>query len=113
MPDVPDPIVPSQYASTAERSKSGTDATHSLTASMSRSSIERPQCSPKRVQPIPTIATLSRIPLLAMDRPRLPEVVVHTLRRVHPAERQLNARAYRHLVGRAVGQLAAESTAAV
>src|SRR3954471_2417570 len=66
MPDVPEPIVPSQYASTCLRSKPWTEATAPPTASISRSSIERPQCSPNLVQPMPTIATRSWMPLLAI-----------------------------------------------
>src|SRR5919197_2366583 len=84
---------------------------------MSRSSIERSQCSPNGVHPIPTIATRSRIPLLAIVLascgPCLPEVVVDAAGGVHPAERHLDAGADVDVAGAAVGQLAAEAPAAV
>ncbi len=43
------------------------DATHSTAASVNRSSALLSHSSPKGVHPMPTIATRSRIPLLAMS----------------------------------------------
>src|SRR4051794_39444247 len=104
VPDWPELIVPNQYASTSSLGRSGVEAKHCSVASTSMSSVERPQCSPKAVQPMPTMATLSRIPLLA-TWPRLPEVVVDTGRRVEAPERQLQRGADLDLVGRRVGDL--------
>jgi hypothetical protein len=60
-PDSPEPIVPNQNAST---SSSVMPALCSAADddSMSMSSVLLSQCSPKAVQPMPTIATLSRMP---------------------------------------------------
>src|SRR5690348_11737507 len=89
---------------------------------MSRSSADLSQCSPKGVQPMPTIATWSQIPLDAIsarsfvrvaDRPRLPEIVLHPADFVQPPERHLDAVADAHAAGVDVGQLALEAAAAV
>ena len=66
------------------------DRQASRAASTSNSFAPRSQCSPKRVQPIPTMATRSRIPLLAMGvrspsdsilppRACLPEIIPHAI----------------------------------
>ena len=65
-PDRPDAIVPSQKASTSARGIPEL-VQASVTASTRRSSAPLSQCSPKGVQPIPTMATRSRIPLLAIS----------------------------------------------
>src|SRR4051794_25986947 len=89
---------------------------HSPTASTSKSSVERSQCSPKVVHPIATTATRSRIPLLAigfLHQASLPEVVVHATRGVHTAEGQPDPAADGHLVGFRVGQLQQAASAPV
>src|SRR5262249_29874616 len=63
-PEIPLPMVPSQYASTCSGSMPA-DWYASLAASTSRSSAPLSQCSPKGVQPMPTIATRSLMPLLS------------------------------------------------
>src|SRR4051794_35379187 len=90
---------------------------------MRRSSEPLSQCSPKLVQPMPTIATRSLIPLLAMTRapssvalaarPTLPKIVVDAARAVHSAKRHLDLVADRDFLGLAVGHLAQEAAAAV
>src|SRR4051812_34034362 len=95
IPLIPERIVPSQYASTSSADSSGVLLKQAWAASTSRSSALLPQCSPNGVQPIPTTATRSRMPLLAIgrllagQRPGLPEVVVHAPGGEQPAERQL------------------------
>src|SRR5262245_57972773 len=97
------------------------DAYASYAASTRRSSEPLSQCSPNFVQPMPTIATRSLMPLLAMSfapslsalRARLPEVVVDAVRGLHAAERHLDLVADLHLVGLAVGHLAEEAPAAL
>src|SRR5262249_9433459 len=100
MPLIPDWAVPSQNAS---RSLGTTPApAHaSLVASISRSSVPLSKCSAKRVQPMPTMATRSRIPcdairsdLLAAHRTSLPEVVGDAVRNPESAERHLDPHAY-------------------
>src|SRR5215212_4383001 len=96
-PDRPEPMVPSQNASTSSR-VTPADFSASWDESMRRSSVDLSQCSPKGVHPMPTMATWSRIPLLAMSvapfgraqRPRFPEVVVDALGGVEAAERHLD-----------------------
>ncbi len=61
MPDMPDIAVPTQYASMSCLSTPAL-ASAALVESSSRSSAPLSQCSPKRVQPIPTMATRSLIP---------------------------------------------------
>src|SRR2546425_749297 len=88
---------------------------------MRRSSDPLSQCSPNFVQPMPTIATRSLMPLLAMPslprasaaRPCLPEVVDDSVGREHPAERHLDLIADGNLLGLAVGHLAEEPAPAV
>jgi hypothetical protein len=61
----------------------GVESMHSANASRIRSSVELSYRSPNRLHPMPTTATLSVIPWLAMvlrssvQKMRLPEVVVH------------------------------------
>src|ERR1700734_825532 len=84
------------------------DATHSTAASVNRSSALLSHSSPKGVHPMPTIATRSRIPLLAMSAvllllragfraplvvehgPGLPEVIMHALCRIEAPEGHLH-----------------------
>src|SRR4051794_41916513 len=61
---------------------------------------------------MPTIATLSLIPLLATG-PRLPEVVVDAVDGVEAAEGQLQRRADVDLLGRRVGDLERVAAAAL
>ena len=60
-PERPEPIVPSQNASTSS-SVMPADFSAADDESISMSSVERSQCSPNVVQPMPTMATWSRIP---------------------------------------------------
>src|SRR5947207_14969968 len=92
----------------------------SVAASTRRSSGPLSQCSPKGVQPMPTIATRSLIPLLAMtisfsSAPwaRLPKVIVHSLRRKEAPEGHLQVVPDRHLRGIDVGQVAREAASAL
>src|ERR1700683_4391636 len=91
-------MVPSQKASRSWIDMPA-DAAASVAASVSRSSTPLSHSSPKRVQPMPMTATWSRIPLLPIallsslptlgppdGRARLPEVIVHALRRPHAPE---------------------------
>jgi hypothetical protein len=64
-PERPEPIVPSQNASTSS-SATPAEVSASVDASMSRSSVDLSQCSANGVHPMPTMATLSRIPCEAM-----------------------------------------------
>src|SRR5262245_18261904 len=92
-------------------------------ASTSRSSALLSQCSAKGVQPMPTIATLSLMPLLAMPvslparwlapRPRLPEVIVHPPAGVEPPEGHLELVPDRHPGRLHVRELADEAPAAL
>src|SRR3954451_22084630 len=100
-PELPELSVPSQNASTSSLVIDGVEAKHCSVASTRRSSAERSQRSPKAVQPMPTMATLSRMPLLA-NGSHLPEVVVHAAGGVQPAERQLQPRADLDVAGRGV-----------
>src|SRR5258707_697823 len=66
---------------------------------------------------MPTMATLSLIPLLLMGlslaaRTRFPEIVVDAAGAVHAAERHLDLVADRDLLGLAVGHLAENAPAA-
>src|SRR4051812_44592331 len=94
-------MVPSQKASTSARGMPEV-VQASVTASTRRSSGPLSQCSPKGVQPIPTMATRSRIPLLAIrsdlrsDRLGFPEVVVDALGGEQPPERHLHPLADGH-----------------
>src|ERR1700726_4085630 len=112
-------MVPSQKAS---MSWSGTpaEAAASVAASMSRSSTPLSHNSPKRVHPMPMMATWSRIPLLAIGslsslggRTGLPEVIVHALRRPHAAERHGDPVADGQLGRHDVSHLTAIAAAAV
>src|SRR5882757_8901317 len=85
---------------------------------MSMSSTLRCQCSPKVVQPIPTTATWSRMPLLAMGRSLrhdsgFPEVVVYAPGAVEPPERQRYPGADGDVCFLRVGQLEQGASAAV
>src|SRR5262245_47297481 len=99
IPLMPDIAVPSQYASTSCFVMPA-DANASFDDSIRRSSAPLFQCSPKGVQPMPTIATRSRMPWepiarsLAPNGARLPEVVVNLVRREQPTERHLDAVAH-------------------
>src|SRR5581483_5868418 len=111
-PETPLPIVPSQYASTWSGSTPA-ERYASPAASTSRSSGPLSQCSPNGVQPMPTIATRSLIPLLAMASPStprtgLPKVVVDALRGEEAPERHLEVVPDRDLLRVDVGQLARE-----
>src|SRR5437660_638782 len=122
-------MVPSQKASMSS-SATPAEATASPAASTRRSSVERAQCSPKAVQPMPMTATRSRMPFEAIAvplcavlavggsnlrplRPGLPEVVVDAAGGDHLAEGHLHPATDRHLVGGEVGELAAEAAATV
>src|SRR6476660_3491567 len=102
MPLMPDMAVPSQYASTSSLVMP-VDANVASAASTRRSSVPLFHCSPKFVQPIPTMATRSLIPCEPMalllvprsaDRARFPEVVVNLVRGEQLAERHLDAVAH-------------------
>src|SRR5579859_3746995 len=115
---MPEPIVPSQKASTSP-SWMCADAKASIEASSSRSSALLSQRSPNSVQPIPTIATRSRMPLDAISLtllggPGLPEIVVHAIgRREQPAKGHLDAVTDLDRGRLDVGQLAPQPSAAV
>src|ERR687898_2544218 len=111
MPLMPDCAVPSQNASTSSLPMPA-DANASPVASRSRSSMPLSQCSAKRVQPIPTIATRSRMPCDAMsallprpERPGLPEVVVDPFGGEQSPERHLDPVADAHAGGLDVREL--------
>src|ERR671912_1911941 len=111
MPLMPDCAVPSQKASTSALPMPA-DANASPVASRSRSSMPLSQCSAKRVQPIPTIATRSRMPCDPMsallpgpERPGLPEVVVDPLGGEQPPEGHLDPVAEAHAGGLDVREL--------
>src|SRR5262245_31871314 len=102
---MPPCAVPSQYASTASFSIPA-DAYASFAASKRRSASPRSQCSTKRVHPIPTIATRSLIPWLAIaHQPPFPEIVRNAVGREQASERHLDARADDDLALVDVGQL--------
>src|SRR5213080_2399180 len=90
-------------------------------ASISRSSVPLVQCSPKGVQPMPTIATRSLMPCEAMCRPLrggphragLPEVVVNVVGGEQLAERHLDAVADLQRVDVDVGELHGVTSTAV
>src|SRR5205823_5202571 len=92
----------------------------SVAASTSRSSGPLSQCSPNGVQPMPTIATRSLMPLLAivapLDRPSaprtgLPEIVVDALRGEESPERHLQVIADLDVARVDVRELAREAPA--
>src|SRR3984885_9720072 len=118
-------MVPSQNASMSWIDMPA-DAAASVAASVSRSSTPLSHSSPKRGQPMPMTATWSRMPLLPIallsslpvagppdGRARLPEVIVHALRRPHAPEGHRDPVADGQLRGLDVGHLAAVSPAAV
>src|SRR3954470_6466246 len=76
----------------------GVEPMHSPKASRIRSSVELSQRSPNRVHPMPTTATLSVIPRLAIvlrsgvQRLRIPEVIVHAARGEQPTEGEGDSR---------------------
>src|SRR3954470_23827979 len=112
--------VPSQYASTSSLVMPA-PANASLDASSARSSTPVSQCSLNGVQPIPTMATRSLIPWLAMSGlrllvglgggrrgahgPTLPEVVVDAVAGEQPAERHLHPVADGDVGGVDIGEL--------
>src|SRR3954462_5227946 len=97
MPLMADIAGPSQYASTSSL-VTPADLNVSSDASIRRSSVPLCQCSPKGVQPMPTIATRSLIPWEAMEIPSvrgphgasLPEVIVNVVGGEQLAERHLH-----------------------
>src|SRR3954468_7793646 len=110
------------------------DAIAASDESISRSSTDRSQCSPKSVHPMPTMATRSRMPCEPMsvpllggglrggglvaggqvdDRLRLPEVVVDAAGRDDPPEGHLHAVPDGHGARIHIGELAAEAAPAV
>src|SRR5262245_4237704 len=114
---MPEPIVPSQYASTSSFLMPDV-VKASVAESTSRSSALLSQCSPKGVQPMPTMATLSRMPCDAMSATSsygtgLPEVIVHTFRREEATEAHLDPITDLHGGGIHVGELALVATSTV
>src|SRR5580692_3795845 len=113
-------MVPSQKASMSWMDIPADEAAE-VAASVRRSSMPWSQSSPNLVHPMPMMATWSRMPLLPMagpfarahQRARLPEVIVHALRRVHPAEGHLHPIADRELRSVGIGELAAIAASAV
>src|ERR1700758_4581878 len=118
---MPDVIVPSQNASTSWIDMPA-DAAASVEDSIMRSSTPLSHSSPNRVQPMPMMATWSRMPLLPMvgslapcvrihcgpvGRSGLPEVIVHALRGPHAPEGHSHPVADGQLRGHGVGQLTA------
>src|SRR2546422_2738040 len=108
----PENSVPSQKASTS-RSSMPAEVSASPVASTSRSLAPLSQCSPNGVQPIPTIATRSRMPLLAMQWSRFPEVVVDAAGGDDAAEGHGHAVADLDGLGIDVGHLGLEPAAAL
>src|SRR5438128_6974354 len=108
-------MVPSQKASTSSM-PTPAELRASVVESTRSSSVPLSQCSPNGVQPIPTIATRSRIPLDAIAsrslldgrrlRAGLPEIVVHVAGGERAPERHLHSISHLHLRGVGVGQLA-------
>src|SRR6185295_11751298 len=95
----------------------------SVAASTRRSSALLSQCSPKGVQPMPTLATLSRMPCDAMslascrvalsDGLCLPEVIVHPTGGEEPTEAHLDPVTDLHGGRIDVSELALEATSTV
>ena len=103
-PAMPDPVVPSQNAS---MSSGGCRPTRGPARRVEQEVVDRPvPVLTERVQLMPTIATLSLMPRLAIlissasprDRACLPEVVVDAARGRHPAEGHLDPVPHRDLV---------------
>src|SRR5947209_11490248 len=73
--------------------------------------------SPNWVHPMPTMATRSLIPLLAIAAPQngsgLPKVVVDAVGGEQPAERHLDAITHRELIDGGVGELDGQASPAV
>src|SRR5262245_33655327 len=136
-PDASVPRLPSQNASIWSMARPA-EASASCEASSARSPTPLSQCSPNWVQPMPTIATRSRIPLLDMScllalrfygrgryawrararrlsaqRSRLPEVVVDAVGGVQTAERHLDAVADLDRLRIDVGELTREAAALI
>src|SRR3954471_9983805 len=114
---MPDCAVPNQYASTSSL-LTPAPVNASPLASMMRSSSPLSQCSANRVQPIATMATRSRMPLLLIrfwlhDRPCLPEVVGDAIGGEQPAEGHLHPHADGHVAGIDIGQLDRQPLAVV
>src|SRR5207248_11448810 len=82
-----------------------------------RSSAPLSKRSPNWVQPMPTMATRSLMPLLAIAAPQyrsgLPEVVVDAVGGEQTAERHLHSSADRQVVDLGVGELDGHTTATV
>src|SRR3954451_21074289 len=89
----------------------GVEPRHSTKASRIRSSVELSQRSPNLVQPMPTTATRSAIPRLAIllrsgvHQMGLPEVVVDAARGEQPAKGEGNPGAHPQPLGFGVGDL--------
>src|SRR3989442_527878 len=93
--------------------KAGGAVSAARVPSTSRSLAPLSQCSPNGVQPIPTIATRSRMPLLAMQWSRFPEVVVDAAGGDDAAEGHGHAVADLDGLGIDVGHLGLEPAAAL
>src|SRR2546423_4402216 len=93
------------------------EANASLEASTMRSSAPLSKRSPNWVHPMPTMATRSLMPLLAIAAPQyrsgLPEVVVDAVGGEQTAERHLHSSADRQVVDLGVGELDGHPTATV
>src|SRR5436305_7019928 len=93
------------------------EANASLEASTMRSSAPLSKRSPNWVHPMPTMATRSLMPLLAIAAPQygsgLPEIVVDAVGGEEPAERHLHAVTHRQVLDRGVGELDRQAPAAV
>src|SRR5437763_10307978 len=93
------------------------EAKASLDASTMRSSAPLSKRSPNWVHPMPTMATRSLIPLLAIGAPQygscLPEIVVDAVGGEQTAERHLDAVTHRQVLDLGVGELDRQAPAAV
>src|SRR2546423_11391978 len=93
------------------------EANASLEASTMRSSAPLSKRSPNWVHPIPTMATRSLMPLLAIAAPQygscLPEVVVNAVGGEETPERHLHPIAHGEILHPGVGELDGEPTPAV
>src|SRR5207302_8902383 len=93
------------------------EANASLEASTMRSSAPLSKRSPNWVHPMPTMATRSLMPLLAIAAPQywsgLPEIVVNAVGGEQPAERHLHPIAHGEVLHDGVGQLDGQAPATV
>src|SRR5437762_12613882 len=82
-----------------------------------RSSAPLSKRSPNWVHPMPTMATRSLMPLLAIAAPQyrsgLPEIVVDTVGGEQPPERHLHPIAHGEIVHGGIGELDGQASAAV